>query len=808
LSAFALAFYAEAHTSDQLLYLCFLPVIWLALYYGLAGAAAGIFAVNVGIIGVYWLTGEGGESVLILQVFMLVLAITGLLLGVVVSERRANEHSLRRREAILSAITYAAERFLLESDWRGQMPQVLERLGQAAFASRVYVFENHFGSQGELLTSQRYEWVAPGVTPQIDNPALQNFAYLEGGFERWVEVLGRGEALYGLVRHFPPGEYEVLTAQDILSIAVVPVRVGETWWGFIGFDDCRVERTWEQTEIEALAVAADTLGAAIQRQQTEQELRRRERFLTLLNQITRDALEHHDFHDMVQTLADRLGEIFDADGCYLTHWDEEQQLTFPLAAYGPMRHTYALDQPQPGEVTMTESVLRAGHPLVAENVHQSPYLDPRIAARYPTVSMLALPLIAGEQWLGAALISYHQPHHFTPEEIARGEQVAAQISLAIAKARLFEAERQRTAQLSRANALITALGQVVTRVEGANDLQEVMETLGHELRQLGIHCLLTLLSPDQAYLNLGYLSLEKDQLAQAEQRTGLKFNEIRIPIVAIPLVGQILADGHPRVQHNPEGTALAAFSPYLPRALIRLGMKRLNLNARSTAIYLPLSVEEHIIGLLVVWGAHLQEADLSYLNIFASQVALALEKARLYADLQRLAVTDSLTGCYNRRGLFELGEREVERARRYERPLSLIMMDIDHFKRINDRFGHAAGDLALQALVQRIRGHVREIDLVGRYGGEEFVVLLPESDLPRAAQIAERLRQAIGESSIPTPQGAIDITVSIGVAQADAATKNLEALIGRADRALYAAKQRGRNCVSVEDRHGADLDNG
>lgn len=799
LSAFALVFFAQIHTNEQLLYLVFLPVIWLALYYGLEGAVAGVVTANLGIGAVFWLMGADDGALITLQVFMLVLSITGLLLGVVVSERRANEQSLRSREAILAATTYAAERFLLAPDWQQEITEVLARLGRAAGASRAYLFKNHPGPAGELLTSQRFEWAAPAITPQINNPDLQNFNYLEGGFNRWVETLELGQVIYGLVRDFPPGEYQVLAAQDILSIVVVPIIVGGQWWGFIGFDDCQTERQWDQAEIEALEVAANTLGAAIQRQQTEQALRQRERFLTLLNQITRNALEQHDYLSMLQTLADRLGELFDADGCYLTHWDTEKKITCPMAAYGPMRHTYRLDQSKPGEVTMTESVLRAGHPLVVENVHQTPYLDPQIAARYPTVSMLALPLIANGEWLGAALISYHQPRRFTQEEIARGEQVAAQVSLAVAKARLYEAERQRAAQLSQVNALIAALGQVAARVESANDPQGVMETLGQELRHLGIRCLLALLTPDHSHLTIGYLSMEKEQLAQAEQRTGVKFNDIRIPLQAIPLAHETLIDGQPRVQRNPEETALRAFSTFLPRALVRFGLRRLGLDAHSTAIYLPLGLREQIIGLLAVWGANLQEADVSHLSIFASQVAMALEKSRLYADLQRLAITDVLTGCYNRRGLFEMGQREMERARRYGRPLSIIMIDIDHFKLVNDRFGHAAGDLALQALVQRIQSQVREIDLVGRYGGEEFIILLPENNLISAAQVAERLRRAISEHTISTPQGEISLTVSIGVAQADEATENLEALIARADLALYAAKQRGRNCV-VTDR--------
>jgi PAS domain S-box-containing protein len=203
----------------------------------------------------------------------------------------------------------------------------------------------------------------------------------------------------------------------------------------------------------AIAVESARLLEAEREQRAQAEaraaqLRDRERFVTLLNDITHTSVEALDFQTMLQTLADRLGELIDADGCYITLWDEARQMAIPAAAYGELRESYPLSPTEPGEVTMTESVLRAGHALVAEDVFNTPHLSPHIAAQYPARSLLGLPLIAGDQKLGAALIAFNQPHHFTPDEIARGEQAAAQIALAVAKARLFDAERHHAEQLS------------------------------------------------------------------------------------------------------------------------------------------------------------------------------------------------------------------------------------------------------------------------------------------------------------------------------------------------------------------------
>lgn len=199
-----------------------------------------------------------------------------------------------------------------------------------------------------------------------------------------------------------------------------------------------------------------------------------------------------------------------------------------------------------------------------------------------------------------------------------------------------------------------------------------------------------------------------------------------------------------------------------------------------------------------MWGQGLEKGDVPAAEIFASQVTNALEKARLYTEVQQLAITDELTGVYNRRGLFELGRREVERALRFGHPLSAVMIDIDHFKNVNDTYGHSVGDQVLKVLSERLQANLRGIEIIGRYGGEEFVILLLENNQTGGAHVvAARLLQQIVEEPIPSDKGPISITVSIGVAAVNQETKDLAALIERADRALYLAKRSGRNRVSI-----------
>jgi len=168
---------------------------------------------------------------------------------------------------------------------------------------------------------------------------------------------------------------------------------------------------------------------------------------------------------------------------------------------------------------------------------------------------------------------------------------------------------------------------------------------------------------------------------------------------------------------------------------------------------------------------------------------------------RQLASTDPLTGLSNRRRFFSLALQELKRSCRYGHPLALVMIDVDHFKRVNDTHGHAVGDMVLQGVAARIREALRDVDLLARYGGEEFVAMLPETDTPGAASLAERLRQSLAASPLPIGTGDVQVTASFGVcghrplSGATASPSMLERLVNLADQSLYEAKHNGRNRV-------------
>ena len=224
------------------------------------------------------------------------------------------------------------------------------------------------------------------------------------------------------------------------------------------------------------------------------------------------------------------------------------------------------------------------------------------------------------------------------------------------------------------------------------------------------------------------------------------------------------------------------------------------------AAFVPLRLRDQSPGYLAVFrrrGAPTFSAeDVRLLTLLAAWAAMALENLRLAQNVEKLAVTDDLTQVYNYRFLKSALRREIKRAGRYHQDLALLMIDVDNLKTYNDRHGHLRGSFLLREMASLFTAHVRSWDLVAKYGGDEFTVILPQTDLAGARTVAERLRTAVEEHTFPLASPG-EITVSIGLAAFPADGQTTSALIETADRALYLAKQRGRNQTADVDRRAA-----
>jgi diguanylate cyclase (GGDEF)-like protein len=213
----------------------------------------------------------------------------------------------------------------------------------------------------------------------------------------------------------------------------------------------------------------------------------------------------------------------------------------------------------------------------------------------------------------------------------------------------------------------------------------------------------------------------------------------------------------------------------------------------------PLIVGGTAIGVL---GVKASSATMSpdrrrALEAVAPLLAVSVKNAQLFRELKENSVRDPLTGCYTRGHALEVVDAELRRARRSQANVCLVMFDLDNFKDINDRYGHLCGDAVLSVIGKRMREVLRGSDLKCRYGGDQFLVLLPETPMTGARRVAETLRREVAERPVPWAGEALTITASFGLAQADRGDVSVQALIGRADHALYRAKEDGRNCVRV-----------
>ena len=225
-----------------------------------------------------------------------------------------------------------------------------------------------------------------------------------------------------------------------------------------------------------------------------------------------------------------------------------------------------------------------------------------------------------------------------------------------------------------------------------------------------------------------------------------------------------------------------------------------NSDISQSILVVPLKIGSKSIGVISAQSYKpnmYTNSDRETLELLAANVAIAIENARLFDEVQKLAITDPLTNLNNRRKFEELATKEFERSIRYNRPLCVIMIDLDQFKQVNDTYGHLIGDHVLASLADLCKKNLRNIDILARYGGEEFIIVLPETTATQALISAERLRRDCEENAVETVQGPIKFTISLGLAELNKTCKTLEELVDRADQALYESKRTGRNKSTI-----------
>ena len=220
----------------------------------------------------------------------------------------------------------------------------------------------------------------------------------------------------------------------------------------------------------------------------------------------------------------------------------------------------------------------------------------------------------------------------------------------------------------------------------------------------------------------------------------------------------------------------------------------------KNCVIAPLICQERVVGVLNLADKIEDEGfscdDIALIELFSQLVGASIGNIKLFEKIQRQATTDGLTGLANHKRFYEILERELWRSRRYGGQISLIMVDVDNLKKINDAYGHRAGDKVIRQISRKIKECIRQIDTAARYGGDEFAIILPNTSLADATVVAERMVEAVSNSPVTWKKEQIRLSISIGVDQDDADT-NPEDITSRSDEALYTAKQAGKNTVRI-----------
>jgi diguanylate cyclase (GGDEF)-like protein len=581
----------------------------------------------------------------------------------------------------------------------------------------------------------------------------------------------------------------IFPSQSMLGIPFITQRhkLGALLLGY------KEKHIFTPEELFQAQITSEQVAQVLSKLQLLEDERRQIRQLTALHDVALTSIQVEDEDRLIDRVTEIIGNNLFPDNFGILLLNNNEEFLYPHPSYRFYKTEKLVFNKIPPGRGITGQVTQTGQPQRIGDVrNMEHYLD----TDETTISALCVPIRFKDRILGVINAESTRQEAFSEEDERLLVTLAGLVATAIEQLRREQAERNWFDQLAHSRDLIYSIAHITTQIDRSLSENEIIQAMGRELDGIGLTCIMALYDSSLKSFTINYTSLQAPFLKIVETGLGYPLLQYMFPRNRLDANMETKELLRPAVLSRPEEEINALFTQINSRDSSKI-LNKIGVDQDMEPMRLPLVFEENLLGILWVWGKGITASDLAILSIFAKQIGNSLERARLFEEVQSLALTDPLTALQNRRSVFELGRIEFSRTRRMQRSFSCMMLDIDHFKKVNDTYGHQAGDQILQGFAGRCLKAVREGDMVGRYGGEEIVILLPETDRDLAVRVAERLGAAVAEKPFQTTQGEVTVTVSIGVAAQDENTPHFEALIARADQALYIAKHKGRNRVAV-----------